>query len=121
MSENHIHPQKLSKKILTFFRSLISRLMFSQWKNLSINFELAGVTPIFKKYSKYSKYNYKSISILKDLSKRFEKIVYKQMATFVNKYFSTFLEKATAHSNMSLHWLKNGKVLLIGEYLLELC
>ena len=39
--------------------------------------KLADVTPIFIKGSKNSKYNYRSISILKNLLKVSEKIMYK--------------------------------------------
>ena len=58
----------------------------------------------FKKGSKNSKDNYRPISILKNLSKVFENIMYKQMATFMDKYFSKFqygFRKDIAHSNAS--------------------
>ena len=65
--------------------------------NVSVNegtflsvFKLADATPIFKKSSKNSKDNYRPISILKNLSKVFHNIMYKQMATFMDKYFFKF-------------------------------
>ena len=75
--------------------------IFSEVLHLSLNawvnegtfasvFKLADVTPIFKKGSKNSKDNYRPISMLKNLSKVFENITYKQMATFMDKYFSKF-------------------------------
>ena len=74
---------------------------FSEVLHLSLNasvdevtfpsvFKLADVTPIFKKGSKNSKDNYRPISILRNLSKVFENIMYKQMTTFMDKYFSKF-------------------------------
>ena len=63
------------------------------------------------------------INILKNLSKIFENIMYKQMTTFMDKYFSKFqcgfkkdysTHHITSH-HISLHWLKNGKVRLIVE------
>ena len=52
-------------------------------------FKLADITPIFKKGPKNSKDNYRPINILKKLSEVFE-TMYKQMATFINKYFPRF-------------------------------
>ena len=68
-------------------------------------FKLVDVTLIFENSSKNSKDNYRPIRIFKNLSKVFENM-YKQMATFKDKYFSNFnvgLEKAIGHSNISLH------------------
>ena len=48
-------------------------------------FKLAEVTPIFKKDSRNSKDNYRLTSSLKNLSQVFQKILYKQMATFMDK------------------------------------
>ena len=83
MSRNrYIHKKLLKKKII--------HLSF----NASVNggtypsiFKSADVTPILKKYSKNSKDNYRPISISKNLPKVFENIMYKQMATFMDKYF----------------------------------
>ena len=102
MSRNrYIHKKLLKKKII--------HLSF----NASVNggtypsiFKSADVTPILKKSSKNSKDNYRPISISKNLPKVFENIMYKQMATFMDKYFLSFnvaLEKAIAHNNVSLH------------------
>ena len=53
-------------------------------------FKLVDATTIFKKVSKNSKDNYRSVSSLKNLSKVFENIMYKQMATIIDKHFSKF-------------------------------
>ena len=75
--------------------------IFSEVLHLSFNasvyertfpsvFKFADVTPIFKKGSRNSNDNYRPIRILKNLSKVLESIMYKQMATFMDKYFSNF-------------------------------
>ena len=66
------------------FNALVSKGTFP-WV-----FKLVDATPIFKKVLKNSKDNYRSVSNLKNLSKVFEKIMYKQMATIMEKYFSKF-------------------------------
>ena len=53
-------------------------------------FKLADVTPIFGKDSKNSRDNYRPSCILKKIAKVFENIIHKQMATFMDKYFSKF-------------------------------
>ena len=65
-------------------------------------FKFTDVTLNFKKDSKD---NYRPNSILKNLAKVFVKIMFKQIATFMDKYFSKFqcgFTKAISHSNVSL-------------------
>ena len=50
----------------------------------------ANVIPVYKKGSKSSKENYRPISILPNVSKIFEKFMFKQMAQFMDQYFSKF-------------------------------
>ena len=45
---------------------------------------------IFKKGSKNSKYNYCPISILKNISKVHERVMFKQIGEFMENYFSKF-------------------------------
>ena len=52
--------------------------------------KLANVTPVHKKDSKLSKENYRPISILPNLSKVYEKILYKQISIFFDKILSKF-------------------------------
>ena len=51
---------------------------------------LANVIPVFKKGSKSSKYNYRPISTLKDVSKIFGSIMFKQIGAFMDSFFSKF-------------------------------
>ena len=83
-------PTKIIKENADIFSEVL-RLSF----NASVSegtfpsvFKLADVTPIFKKGSKNSTNNYRPINNLKNLSKVFVNIMYKQMVTFMGKYFS---------------------------------
>ena len=49
--------------------------------------KLANVIPVFKKDSKNSKDNYRPISILKNISKVYERILFKQIGTFMDNFF----------------------------------
>ena len=119
--------KKIIKENADIFSEVLhlSRLMLQSMKEPFDQFSNWLLFPqFFKKGSSNSKDNYRPTSILKNLTKVFENIMYKQMATFMDKHSSKFqcdLEKTIAHSNVSLHWLENGKVQLIVENLLELC
>ena len=52
--------------------------------------KLADVIPVFKKGSKNSKHNYRPISILKNISKVYERVMFKQIGDFMENYFSKF-------------------------------
>ena len=52
--------------------------------------KLANVIPVFKKDSKNSKDNYRPMSILKNISKVYERILFKQIETFMDNFFSKF-------------------------------
>jgi hypothetical protein len=54
------------------------------------SFKLADVIPIFKKGSKTSKKNYRPISILPNLSKVFERPIFKQLSEFFDNIFSKY-------------------------------
>ena len=51
--------------------------------------KLANITPVHKKNSKSSKENYRPVSILSNISKVYEKFMFKQMS----EYFESFLSK----------------------------
>ena len=53
--------------------------------------KLADVSPIFKKEDSFKKENYRPVSILPHISKVFERILYKQIDTFVITKFSPYL------------------------------
>ena len=49
--------------------------------------KLADVITVFKKGSKNSKHNYRSISILKNISKVYERVMFKQIGDFIENAF----------------------------------
>ena len=53
--------------------------------------KLADVSPIFKKEDSFKKENYQPISILPHMSKVLERILYKQIGTFMTTKFSPYL------------------------------
>ena len=60
-------------------------LMFN-YGNFSPFLELANVIPVFKKDCKNSTNNYRPTSILKIISKVYERIFFKQIGTFMEKF-----------------------------------
>ena len=50
--------------------------------------KLADVIPVFKKGSKNLKHNYRPISILKSISKVYERVMFKQIGDYMENYFS---------------------------------
>ena len=52
--------------------------------------KLTHITPAFKKGSKNSQENYRSISILPNISKTYERFMYKQMSDYLGNFFSKF-------------------------------
>ena len=52
--------------------------------------KIANVTPVFKKGSRTDKKNYRPVSILPNLSKIYERLIYKQLSKFSNNIMSKF-------------------------------
>ena len=53
-------------------------------------FKLADIVPVFKKGSNYAKDNYRPVSILKNLSKTFERAIFRQISSFFEDILSMF-------------------------------
>ena len=77
---------------------IISEPLMNIWNNEIIRngyfpktLKLADITPIFKKLENISVKNYRAVSVLPSISKLFEKIMQKQICTFVEKYLSPYL------------------------------
>lgn len=126
---NQINPQKVSNKILTFFKKFfISHLALQSMKK---SFRQFSNCPMLVQFLKNIKITLKMVTdqskFLKTCQKYLEKLCIKCINSWLTSWINTFpyfnvpLEKVIAHSNVSLYWLKNGKVLLIVEYLLKLC
>ena len=55
------------------------------------NLKLADVTPVYKKSNPTLAKNYRSVSVLPTVSKIFERIMQKQMSSYIDKLLSPFL------------------------------
>ena len=53
--------------------------------------KLAYVTPILKKEDPFQAKNYRSVSVLPIISKIFEKILHRQVSSYVDQFLSTFM------------------------------
>ena len=53
--------------------------------------KLADVTPIFKKEDPFGANNYRSVSALPSVSKIFERILHRQVSSYVDQFLSTFM------------------------------
>ena len=81
-------PVSIYKKITDIISPIISNLMNSSLSRgiFPNSLKLARVVPIHKSGSKKDVKNYRPISILPIMSKIFEKIVYKRVTNFFNKF-----------------------------------
>ena len=55
------------------------------------NGTLAEVTPLFKKADPFDKVNNRAVSLLSHVSKVYERIIFNQIGTYFELYFSSFL------------------------------
>ena len=62
-----------------------------QNKKIPTKLKLADITPIFKRFENIMVDNYRPVSILPIVSKFFERIMQKQINTFVTRHLSTYL------------------------------
>ena len=77
---------KIYKKEITFIiNDCIEKGIFPD------DHKLADVSPIFKKEYSFKKENYRPVSILPHRSKVFERILYKQIDTFITTKFPPYL------------------------------
>ena len=84
-------PTKVIKNNINLFSSALCN-SFNESQETGYypeKFKVADVTPVFKKGERTSASNYRPISILSNLSKVFERLLYKQ----ISKYFERFLSK----------------------------
>ena len=88
---SHI-PTKILKQNVDFFSSFIL-----DYVNKSISsstfpsiLKLADIIPVYNKDSRYEKSNYRPISVLPNLSKIFENILYGQISSFFENIFSKY-------------------------------
>ena len=85
-------PTKVIKQNSDIFASFICKTFNNMVDSSTFPaaLKLAHITPAFKKGSKNSKENYRPISILPNISKIYERCMYKQMSDYLGNFFSKF-------------------------------
>ena len=85
-------PTKIIKQNSDIFASFICKSFNNMIDSSTFPapLKLAHITPVFKKGSKNSKENYRPVSILPNISKIYEKCMYKQMFNYLGNFFSKF-------------------------------
>ena len=68
--------------------------------------KLAEVTPLFKKADPFDKVNYRPVSLLSHVSKVYERIIFNQISTYFEAYFSSFLTGFRKNHNTQHSLLK---------------
>ena len=85
-------PTKILKQNVDFFSHFI--LYYVNKSISSSNFlsilKLTDIIPVYKRDSRYEKSNYRPISVLPNLSKIFENVLYDQISSFFEKIFSKY-------------------------------
>mgnify|MGYP001793765379 FL=1 len=83
-------------KIIKMNASVFSEILSTEFnRSLELcefpkSMKLADVTPVYKKGNRFKKENYRPVSILSNLSKIFEKCIYKQLSIFFENKFSKY-------------------------------
>ena len=95
-------PAKILKNSINAYLSELKILINNCLKKgvFPNDFKPADVTPIFKKEDSLNKENYRPVSILSYLSKVFERILYKQIDSFIKSFKIIYatLEKIKMHN-----------------------
>ena len=101
-------PAKILKNSINTYLSELTILINNCLKEgvFPDDLKLADITPIFKKEDSLNKENYRPISILSHLSKVFEKILYKQIDSFMKNKFSPYLCGFRKNHNVQYSLLK---------------
>ena len=86
-------PQKLLESTKTICFDILktifnSCLIEAEFPN---ELKLADVTPILKNENPYRAKNYRPVSVLSSVSKIFERILHRQMTSYIDKFLSTFM------------------------------
>ena len=91
VQQSHI-PTKIVKMNVDIFSELLYFEIYKAIEFLSFPFcmKLADVTPVYKKGNRSVKDNYRPVSILPNLSKVFERCLYKQMSPYFDNILSNY-------------------------------
>ena len=101
-------PAKILKNSINTYLSELTTLINNCLKEgvFPDDLKLADITPIFKKKDSLNKENYRPVSILPHLSKMFERILYKQIDSFMKNKFSPYLRGFRKNHNAQYSLLK---------------
>ena len=101
-------PAKILKNNINTYLSKLTILINNCLKKgvFPDDLKLADITPIFKKEDSLNKENYRPVSILPHLSKVFERILYKQIDSFMENKFLPFLCEFRKNHNAQNSLLK---------------
>ena len=86
----------IPSKIIKENADIFTDFLFSSFNNSINNSEfpsvlkLANVIPVFKKGDKNSKENYRPVSILSNISKIFERCIFRQISNFMDTFLSKY-------------------------------
>ena len=85
-------PAKILKQNVDYFSPFILGYVNKSIRSSTFPsiLKLADIIPVNKKNSRYEKNNYQSISVLPNLSKIFENVLYDQIFSFFENIFSTY-------------------------------
>ena len=110
--DTHI-PSKIIKENADIFASFLHSTSVTNSEFSSV-LKQANITPVFKKGDRYSKDNYRPVSILPNVSKIFERCMFRQINEYMDVFYqntNVVLERATVHNNVSSPCLKSGDLL----------
>ena len=77
-------PTKILKQNLNFISGYVNKSIISS--TFPSILKLTDITPVYKKDSRYKKSNYRPFSVLPNLPKIFEKIMYDQISSFLKTF-----------------------------------
>ena len=106
-------PSKIIKENADIFANFLHS-RFNKRPEFPSLLKQANITPVFKKGERYSKDNYRPVSILPNVSEIFERYMFCQINEYMNIFLSRHqrgFRKATVHNNVSSPCLKSGDLL----------
>ena len=109
-------PSKIIKENADIFVSILHSNFNTSATNSEFRSALkqANITPVFEKGDRHSKDNYRPVSILSNVSKIFERWMFRQINEYMNVFLqdtSVVLERAIIHNNVSSPCLEAGNLL----------
>ena len=113
-------PADMLKATLDIHLSLITKIIYLLFENgyFPDDLRLAAVCPIFKKNDDLDKENHRPVSVLFNVSKFFQRIIYRQMDAFMQDKLSNLLtgfKKNKVHGTALCTCLKIGKICWIKD------